>query len=112
MPFEVPSADIYAARPNADALRAQREKYIVDAIDSLITTRKKEIVAHPSRHFITLIQRELIRKSGTETYRGGQAAYEAAEDEYRQDIIAEKVFDYFGIKPGDYEALDAKLAKF
>lgn len=113
MGFEQWSPQPYENQPNQEALAEQRRKYIIQAIETLVTTRKKELLAHPGRHMITLVQRELIAKSGLDKQIASSPKdVTHAEDEFPQSEISAQLFDYFGIPEGDYDALEAKVQSF
>ncbi len=113
MAFEAWVTPPYESKPNEDALKVQRERYIVGAIESVLSKQKKEVLRHPGRHFITMVQEELLRQSQM----GRQAAaspkdVERARTEFAFIPVSDKVFDFFRVKPYDYDALEEKLKNF
>lgn len=110
-------------RPNQEALNEQRDKYITQAIEEVLKTKRDQLRDHPNHNsFKMMVEDELRAKTGMvpssedAPFVSGtvQAGYRTPENsvfegEYGSQRVTEVITKHFGVGIEDYEGLEEAI---
>ncbi len=94
--------------PNKYQLMEKRAEQIDEAIDAVFKTQKADVLKRPAVGVVTLVQRELQKKSGIVIR--NEEEQDAFDAEYYSGLIIDQICKFIGIdNTTDYGVLSEKI---